>query len=81
MSSSPAPTRCVSVADWLDVDPKTVSQWLIRYDNTPARDVEVYPACHNLPDRVWPDTAERRQAGPTGKASQPGRWPAKEEAS
>jgi hypothetical protein len=58
------------VAAWFGVDPRTVSQWLVRYRDTPVPDIELRPGRNGVPDRGW--LPSREQEWRDWKASKPG---------
>jgi hypothetical protein len=58
------------VADWLDVQPGTVSKWLERYDDWPAADMLLTPGRSGVPDRGW--LLSRRPEWEAWKAARPG---------
>lgn len=56
MNARRKPTLYFGVAEvavWFGVKPDTVSQWLHRYDDTPAPDAELLPGRNGVPDRGW----------------------------
>ena len=59
------------VAGWLGVKSSTVSQWLLRYGDTPAPDAELLPGRNGIPDRGW--LLNRRPEWEAWRASLPGR--------
>ena len=58
------------IAEWLGVQPGTVTQWLTRYDDTPPPDCELLPGRGGIPDRGWLIT--RRLDWEAWKTSRPG---------